>query len=53
MCTVVTPEERAQRAAEKKPSFQVKFKDTELLQDTTVCFMIEVRGDPIPTNIEM
>jgi hypothetical protein len=44
----LTKEERQKKAEQNSPHFIVKLKDTELLEDTTVCFMIIARGDPAP-----
>ena len=44
----MSKEERQKKAEQNSPHFIVKLKDTELLEDTTVCFMIIARGDPAP-----
>lgn len=46
---LVTPEEREKMAQEKCPVFLVHLHDTELMDGTSVRFMIKVKGDPIPT----
>lgn len=45
----VTEEERKQRAEANHPVFLVQLKDTELLQDTYLRFMVKVKGNPNPT----
>ena len=45
----VTDEERRQRAEANHPVFLVKLKDTELLENTYLRFMVKVKGDPNPT----
>jgi hypothetical protein len=44
----VTPEEKERRAKEKGGQFLVKLKDTEVLEETYLRFMIKVKGDPAP-----
>lgn len=44
----VTPEERKARLDGNKPDFLVRLKDTELLENTYLRFMIKVKGDPNP-----
>ena len=46
---IVTPEEREKMAQEKSPVFLVQLHDTELIEGTSVRFMIKVKGEPIPT----
>ena len=45
----MTVEEREKMAQEKCPVFLVQLHDTELIEDTSVRFMIKVKGEPIPT----
>lgn len=46
----VTAEERKQKIKEKNsPQFFLKFRDTELLKDTRVSFIIDAKGNPTPT----
>lgn len=42
----MTDEERRARNA---PSFLVSMKDTELLENTYLRFMVKVKGEPMPT----
>lgn len=49
---VLTPDEREKMAQKKCPVFLVVFHDTELIEGTSVRFMIKVKGDPIP-NVEL
>ncbi|XP_033229348.1 obscurin isoform X3 [Belonocnema kinseyi] len=46
--TDLTPEERKARADGNKPFFLVSLKDTELLENTYLRFMIKVTGNPNP-----
>ncbi|XP_043471829.1 obscurin isoform X5 [Leptopilina heterotoma] len=46
--TDLTPEERKARLDGNKPDFLVRLKDTELLENTYLRFMIKVKGDPNP-----
>ncbi|CAG4950620.1 unnamed protein product [Parnassius apollo] len=45
----LTPEERKERNALNAPYFLVALKDTEILQNTYLRFMVRVKGDPNPT----
>ncbi|XP_052132281.1 trichohyalin-like, partial [Frankliniella occidentalis] len=45
----LTDEERKQRAEANHPVFLVKLKDTELLENTYLRFMVKVKGNPNPT----
>jgi len=45
----VSEEEQKRRAEANSPFFVVKLKDTELLEDTFLRFMIKVQGEPNPT----
>lgn len=45
---LVTPEERKARNALNAPYFLVALKDTEILQNTYLRFMVKVKGDPNP-----
>lgn len=45
---LVTPEERKARLDGNKPDFLVRLKDTELLENTYLRFMIKVKGNPNP-----
>jgi hypothetical protein len=49
---VLTPDEREKMAQQKCPVFLVVLHDTELIEGTSVRFMIKVKGDPIP-NVEL
>ncbi|XP_057331169.1 obscurin-like isoform X7 [Microplitis mediator] len=44
----LTAEERKAKAEAKAPVFLVRLKDTELLENTYLRFMIKVKGDPTP-----
>lgn len=44
----VTEEEKKARAEANSPIFLVRLKDTELLENTYLRFMIKVKGDPNP-----
>ncbi|XP_024939523.1 obscurin isoform X4 [Cephus cinctus] len=44
----LTAEERKARAEANSPIFLVRLKDTELLENTYLRFMIKVKGDPNP-----
>ncbi|XP_060806138.1 obscurin isoform X2 [Amyelois transitella] len=44
----LTPEERRARNALNAPYFVVALKDTEILQNTYLRFMVKVKGDPNP-----
>ncbi|XP_075991763.1 obscurin isoform X5 [Anticarsia gemmatalis] len=44
----LTPEERKERNALKAPYFLVALKDTEILENTYLRFMVKVKGDPNP-----
>lgn len=44
----VSPEERAERTEHDKPEFTIELKDTELLEDTYLRFMVKVKGEPNP-----
>ncbi|XP_015180266.1 PREDICTED: muscle M-line assembly protein unc-89 isoform X4 [Polistes dominula] len=44
----LTAEEKKARAEANSPIFLVRLKDTELLENTYLRFMIKVKGDPIP-----
>ncbi|KAL3285162.1 hypothetical protein HHI36_019282 [Cryptolaemus montrouzieri] len=44
----LTPEERADRLANDHPQFLVALKDTELLENTYLRFMVKVTGEPNP-----
>ncbi|XP_044021287.1 obscurin isoform X7 [Aphidius gifuensis] len=44
----LTAEERKAKAEAKAPVFLVRLKDTELLENTYLRFMIKVKGDPNP-----
>lgn len=44
----VTPEEKKARLMANAPIFLVQLKDTELLQNTYLRFMIKVKGRPTP-----
>ncbi|KAI4489747.1 hypothetical protein M0804_003929 [Polistes exclamans] len=44
----LTTEEKKARAEANSPIFLVRLKDTELLENTYLRFMIKVKGDPIP-----
>lgn len=46
--TLVTPEERKQRNALNAPYFLVALKDTEIMENTYLRFMVRVKGDPNP-----
>lgn len=45
MLLLVTPDEKTETDA---PVFLVKMKDTELLEETYLRFMVKVKGDPNP-----
>ncbi|KAK5640122.1 hypothetical protein RI129_010933 [Pyrocoelia pectoralis] len=45
----LTEQEKAERMETDKPVFLVQLKDTELLEDTYLRFMVKVKGDPHPT----
>ncbi|KAB0792164.1 hypothetical protein PPYR_14123 [Photinus pyralis] len=45
----LTEQEKAERAETEKPVFLVQLKDTDLLEDTYLRFMVKVKGDPHPT----
>lgn len=45
---VVTAEERKERNALKAPYFLVALKDTEIMENTYLRFMVKVKGDPNP-----
>jgi hypothetical protein len=45
----VSEEEKKRRAEANAPLFVVKLKDTELLENTYLRFMIKVKGQPNPT----
>ncbi|CAG5100186.1 Similar to Unc-89: Obscurin (Drosophila melanogaster), partial [Cotesia congregata] len=44
----LTTEERKAKAEAKAPVFLVRLKDTELLENTYLRFMVKVKGDPTP-----
>ncbi|XP_029048165.2 obscurin-like isoform X4 [Osmia bicornis bicornis] len=44
----LTPEEKKARAEANSPIFLVRLKDTELLENTYLRFMVKVKGDPNP-----
>ncbi|XP_049802567.1 obscurin isoform X3 [Schistocerca nitens] len=44
----ISEEERARRAAANSPSFLIRLKDTELLENTYLRFMVKVQGTPNP-----
>ncbi|XP_076659527.1 obscurin isoform X3 [Halictus rubicundus] len=44
----LTPEEKKARAEANAPIFLVRLKDTELLENTYLRFMVKVKGDPNP-----
>ncbi|XP_018318315.1 muscle M-line assembly protein unc-89 isoform X3 [Mycetomoellerius zeteki] len=44
----LSPEEKIARAEANSPIFLVRLKDTELLENTYLRFMIKVKGDPNP-----
>jgi hypothetical protein len=44
----VNPEEKKARAEANAPIFLVRLKDTELLENTYLRFMIKIKGDPNP-----
>ncbi|XP_078034638.1 obscurin isoform X5 [Augochlora pura] len=44
----LTPEEKKARAEANAPIFLVRLKDTELLENTFLRFMVKVKGDPNP-----
>ncbi|KAJ8735221.1 hypothetical protein PYW07_006841 [Mythimna separata] len=44
----LTPEERRERNALKAPYFLVALKDTEIMENTYLRFMVKVKGDPNP-----
>ncbi|XP_012273370.1 obscurin isoform X3 [Orussus abietinus] len=44
----LTPEERQARSEANAPIFLVRLKDTELLENTYLRFMIKIKGDPNP-----
>jgi hypothetical protein len=46
---IVSEEEKKRQAEANSPLFVVKLKDTELLENTYLRFMIKVQGDPNPT----
>lgn len=45
---IVTAEERKERNALKAPYFLVALKDTEIMENTYLRFMVKVKGDPNP-----
>jgi hypothetical protein len=45
---VVTPEERKKRNSLNAPYFEVALKDTEILENTYLRFMVRVKGEPNP-----
>lgn len=45
---LVTPEEKKARAEANAPIFLVRLKDTELMENTYLRFMVKVKGDPNP-----
>lgn len=44
----VTAEEKKARAEANAPIFLVRLKDTELMENTYLRFMVKVKGDPNP-----
>ncbi|XP_016767640.1 obscurin isoform X7 [Apis mellifera] len=44
----LTPEEKKARAEANAPIFLVRLKDTELMENTYLRFMVKVKGDPNP-----
>lgn len=44
----MSPEEKKARVDANGPIFLVRLKDTELLENTYLRFMIKVKGDPNP-----
>ncbi|XP_071443882.1 protein Obscurin isoform X3 [Hetaerina americana] len=44
----LTPEERKRRLEDKAPIFLVRLKDTNLLENTYLRFMVKVKGNPNP-----
>lgn len=45
---IVTAEERKERNALNAPYFLVALKDTEIMENTYLRFMVKVKGDPNP-----
>lgn len=45
---LVSEEEKKRRAEANAPYFEVRLKDTELLENTYLRFMIKVKGTPNP-----
>ena len=45
---IVTPEERKQKNALNAPYFLVALKDTEIMMNTYLRFMVKVKGSPNP-----
>ena len=48
LCYLVSEEEKKRRAEANAPYFEVRLKDTELLENTYLRFMIKVNGTPNP-----
>lgn len=46
---LVTKEQRKEFAEANAPVFSVSLKDTEILENTFLRFMVKVKGDPKPT----
>lgn len=44
----VTAEQKANLSDSNAPYFTIKLKDTEIIQNTFLRFMVKVRGDPNP-----
>lgn len=44
----MTKEEREKMAESNSPVFLVKLHDTELIEGSSVRFMIKVKGEPMP-----
>ncbi|KAG8233550.1 hypothetical protein J437_LFUL013762, partial [Ladona fulva] len=44
----LSPEERRRRAEDKAPIFLVQLKDTELIENTYLRFLVKVKGNPNP-----
>jgi hypothetical protein len=47
-CLSVSAEEKKAKADANSPIFLVRLKDTEILENTYLRFMIKVKGDPNP-----
>jgi hypothetical protein len=44
----VSTEKRQELAATNSPYFVVQLKDTEVLENTILTFVVKVKGDPAP-----